>query len=65
MKYQPYTNLDNPQFVAIINNGGTPFSPQIMPFNAPNAAALRQRHRTNLHGRRAVFLLTSIIRQTS
>jgi hypothetical protein len=31
-------NLDNPAVVAIINNGGTPFSPQIMPFNAPNAA---------------------------
>ena len=31
-------NLDNPTAVAAIANGGTPFSPQIMPFNAPNAA---------------------------
>jgi hypothetical protein len=31
-------NLDNPVAAAAIANGGTPFSPQIMPFNAPNAA---------------------------
>ena len=31
-------NLDNPIAAAAIANGGTPFSPQIMPFNAPSAA---------------------------
>ena len=31
-------NLDNPVAAAAIASGGTPFSPQIMPFNAPNAA---------------------------
>jgi hypothetical protein len=31
-------NLNNPQAVALLANGGTPFSPQFMPFNAPNAA---------------------------
>jgi Putative beta-barrel porin-2, OmpL-like. bbp2 len=31
-------NLDNPVAAAAIAGGGTPFSPQIMPFNAPNAA---------------------------
>jgi hypothetical protein len=31
-------NLLNPQAVAIIAAGGTPFSPQYMPFNAPNGA---------------------------
>jgi hypothetical protein len=31
-------NLDNPTAATAIANGGTPFSPQIMPFNAPNAA---------------------------
>jgi Putative beta-barrel porin-2, OmpL-like. bbp2 len=31
-------NLDNPVAAAAIANGGTPCSPQIMPFNAPNAA---------------------------
>jgi Putative beta-barrel porin-2, OmpL-like. bbp2 len=31
-------NLDNPVSAAIIAGGGTPFSPQFMPFNAPNAA---------------------------
>ena len=31
-------NLNNPAAVALIANGGTPFSPQFMPFNAPNAA---------------------------
>jgi hypothetical protein len=31
-------NLDNPIAAAAIATGGTPFSPQIMPFNAPNAA---------------------------
>jgi len=31
-------NLDNPIATAAIANGGTPFSPQIMPFNAPSAA---------------------------
>jgi hypothetical protein len=31
-------NLDNPAAAAAIANGGTPFSPQIMPFNAPSAA---------------------------
>jgi hypothetical protein len=31
-------NLDNPVAAAAIANGGTPFSPQIVPFNAPNAA---------------------------
>jgi len=31
-------NLDNPVTAAAIASGGTPFSPQIMPFNAPNAA---------------------------
>ena len=31
-------NLDNPVAAAAITSGGTPFSPQIMPFNAPNAA---------------------------
>ncbi len=31
-------NLDNPIATAAIANGGTPFSPQIMPFNTPSAA---------------------------
>lgn len=31
-------NLNNPVAVNILNMGGTPFSPQYMPFNAPNAA---------------------------
>ena len=31
-------NLNNPTAVNIIANGGTPFSPQYMPFNAPGAA---------------------------
>lgn len=31
-------NLNNPVAAAAIANGGTPFSPQYMPFNAPNAA---------------------------
>jgi hypothetical protein len=31
-------NLNNPTAATAIANGGTPFSPQIMPFNAPNAA---------------------------
>ena len=31
-------NLNNPIAVAAINNGGTPFSPQYVPFNAPGAA---------------------------
>jgi hypothetical protein len=31
-------NIDNPVAVAIIAAGGTPFSPQYMPFNAPNGA---------------------------
>lgn len=31
-------NLDNPTTAAIIAGGGTPFSPQFMPFNAPNGA---------------------------
>jgi hypothetical protein len=31
-------NLNNPQAVALLANGGTPFSPQFVPFNAPNAA---------------------------
>jgi Putative beta-barrel porin-2, OmpL-like. bbp2 len=31
-------NLNNPTAVAIIANGGTPFSPQYMPANAPGAA---------------------------
>jgi hypothetical protein len=31
-------NLTNPAALAILANGGTPFSPQYMPFNAPNGA---------------------------
>jgi Putative beta-barrel porin-2, OmpL-like. bbp2 len=31
-------NLNNPVANALVANGGTPFSPQILPFNAPNAA---------------------------
>jgi hypothetical protein len=31
-------NLNNPTAAAAIANGGTPFSPQYIPFNAPNAA---------------------------
>jgi hypothetical protein len=31
-------NLNNPAVPAIIAAGGTPFSPQFMPFNAPGAA---------------------------
>ena len=31
-------NANNPVAAAAIANGGTPFSPQYMPFNAPNAA---------------------------
>ncbi|CAM6000165.1 unnamed protein product [Sphagnum balticum] len=31
-------NLNNPIAAAAIANGGTPFSPQYIPFNAPNAA---------------------------
>jgi len=31
-------NLNNPTAAAIVAGGGTPFSPQFMPFNAPNAA---------------------------
>jgi hypothetical protein len=31
-------NLNNPTAVAIIQGGGTPFSPQYMPFNAPSGA---------------------------
>jgi hypothetical protein len=31
-------NLNNATAVGIIANGGTPFSPQYMPFNAPSAA---------------------------
>ena len=31
-------NIDNPTSAAIIAGGGTPFSPQFIPFNAPNGA---------------------------
>ncbi len=31
-------NLNNPQSAALLANGGTPFSPQYMPFAAANAA---------------------------
>jgi Putative beta-barrel porin-2, OmpL-like. bbp2 len=31
-------NLNNSQAAALVANGGTPFSPQVMPFNSPNAA---------------------------
>jgi Putative beta-barrel porin-2, OmpL-like. bbp2 len=31
-------NLNNPEAAAIIAGGGTPFSPQFIPFNAPNGA---------------------------
>lgn len=31
-------NVDNPAVVDIIANGGSPFSPQNLPFNAPNGA---------------------------
>ncbi|HTZ37877.1 MAG TPA: outer membrane beta-barrel protein [Stellaceae bacterium] len=31
-------NIDNPTAAAIVAGGGTPFSPQFIPFNAPNAA---------------------------
>jgi Putative beta-barrel porin-2, OmpL-like. bbp2 len=31
-------NLNNPTAVAILTGGGTPFSPQFIPFNAPGAA---------------------------
>jgi hypothetical protein len=31
-------NIDNPTAAAAIANGGTPFSPQYLPFNAPNPA---------------------------
>jgi hypothetical protein len=31
-------NLNNPAAAAIVAGGGTPFSPQFIPFNAPNAA---------------------------
>jgi hypothetical protein len=31
-------NVDNPTTAAIVAGGGTPFSPQFMPFNAPNGA---------------------------
>jgi hypothetical protein len=31
-------NLNNPEAVQIFNAGGTPFSPQYVPFNAPNLA---------------------------
>lgn len=31
-------NINNPAVQGYIANGGTPFSPQYMPFNAPNAA---------------------------
>jgi hypothetical protein len=31
-------NLNNPAVATLIANGGTPFSPQFTPFNAPNAA---------------------------
>jgi hypothetical protein len=31
-------NLNNPQAVALFNNGGTPFSPQYLNFNSPNLA---------------------------
>jgi hypothetical protein len=31
-------NLNNPQAVALFNNGGTPFSPQTVNFNSPNLA---------------------------
>jgi len=45
LSYEFYTlwqnkvpNLNNPVAQAAIANGGTPFSPQYLPFNAPNAA---------------------------
>jgi hypothetical protein len=31
-------NIDNPTIANIVAAGGTPFSPQYVPFNAPNAA---------------------------
>ena len=31
-------NLNNPNALTLFNNGGTPFSPQYVPFNAPNLA---------------------------
>jgi hypothetical protein len=34
-------NLNNPTAVAAIANGGTPFSPQYIPFNAPNGASCK------------------------
>lgn len=32
-------NLNNAEAMAIYNNGGTPFSPQYVPFNSPNLAS--------------------------
>jgi hypothetical protein len=34
-------NVNNPQAAAIIAGGGTPFSPQFMPYNAPDGAQCR------------------------
>ncbi len=31
-------NANNPAAAALVANGGTPFSPQVMPFNSPNTA---------------------------
>ena len=42
-------NLNNPAAAAIVAGGGTPFSPQIMPFNSPNAALCQQLDGADLH----------------
>ena len=37
-------NLNNPVAAAAIAGGGTPFSPQYIPFNAPDAAQCKDVH---------------------
>jgi hypothetical protein len=43
-------NLNNPEALAIFNGGGTPFSPQNVPFNGPNLAYCNNANLTcNVH----------------
>ncbi len=48
-------NALNPAAVAIVAGGGTPFSPNLMPFNAPNLAQCNNAAGADLHGLGAVL----------
>ncbi len=43
-------NANNPAVQSIYQAGGTPFSPQFLPFNAPNLAHCKHCQRAAMHG---------------